>query len=98
MKGPYWLLLAAIWNFKLVPAGVLAVQESVVQCAVLPGFGFASLRDETKLPADAYPGLTYSLKTRSLLLFWPVGVDHGVVEMITRRPPAMTSPLVASQA
>src|SRR5256885_10318977 len=29
LKGPYWLLLAAAWDFTLVPAGGLARQESV---------------------------------------------------------------------
>ena len=98
LNGPYRLLLAATWNFTPVPAGVNAVQESVVQWAVLPASGFASFSDETKVPAGAYPGFTYSLKTRSLLLLEPVGVEQAVVVQTTRRPPAMTSPLVASQA
>jgi hypothetical protein len=65
LNGPYWLLLAATWNFTLVPAGCDAVKESVVQCAVLPGFGFASFRDEMKVPEEAKPGLMYVMKLRS---------------------------------
>ena len=65
MNGPYWLLLAAIWNFTLVPAGVFAVQESVVQSAVRPGVGFASLSDEMNVPEEAKPGLMYVTKLRS---------------------------------
>jgi len=57
LNGPFALVLPATWNFKPVPAGVFAVQESVVQCAELPGFGFASFSDETSVPVDEKPGL-----------------------------------------
>ena len=58
VKGPLLLLLPATWNFTAVPAGVVAVNDSVVHVAVLPGAGFASLSEETNVPDEAKPGLT----------------------------------------
>ena len=57
LNGPEALLLPATWNLTLVFAGVVAVNESVVQVGVLPAAGFASLSDETKVPDEAKPGL-----------------------------------------
>jgi hypothetical protein len=53
LNGPALLLLAATWNFTPVPAGVVAVKESVVHVGVFPAAGFASLRGETNVPEGA---------------------------------------------
>ena len=50
LNGPAALLLAAAWNLSVVFAGVVAVQESVVQVAEEPVTEPLSLVDETKLP------------------------------------------------
>ena len=87
LNGPFGLLLPATWNFTPVPAGVFAVQESVVQCAVLPGFGFASFSEETSVPVDEKPGLMYVTKFRSRppVVVSAVHVEPLLVE-VTRWP------------
>jgi hypothetical protein len=56
-NGPYGLLLAATWNLTAVFAGVVAVNENVVQVGVAPPAGFASFSEETNVPDEAKPGL-----------------------------------------
>ena len=55
LNGPAALLLAAAWNFSVVLAGVDAVQEMVVQFGVVPGAGFESFVDETRVPDGENP-------------------------------------------
>jgi hypothetical protein len=55
LNGPFESLLPAAWNITVVPLGVLAVHDSVVQFGVLPTVGFASFSEETKLPDEAKP-------------------------------------------
>ena len=66
LNGPYWLLLAATWNLTAVPAGVVAVNESVVHVGGArrrrgsrPSATRRTCRDEAK------PGLMYVTKLRS---------------------------------
>ena len=47
LNGPALVLLPAIWNLTLVPAGCVAVNDSVVQVGLPPAAGFASFSDET---------------------------------------------------
>jgi hypothetical protein len=54
VNGPEELLLAPSWNCTFVFAGLVAVQDRLVQCGVPPGTGLASLSEETKLPEAAY--------------------------------------------
>ena len=65
LNGPYCELLPATWNWTLVPAGCVAVNDSVVQVGVAPGAGFASFSEETNVPEGAKPGLMYVMKLRS---------------------------------
>src|ERR1041384_8650604 len=46
LNGPFTLFEPATWNFTEVLAGVVAVQESVVQVGELPTDGLPSLIDE----------------------------------------------------
>jgi hypothetical protein len=52
-KGPEALLLAAAWNLTLVFAGVVAVQESVVQLAEEPTAAPLSFVVDVSVPVVA---------------------------------------------
>jgi len=55
LKGPEALLLAAAWSWTFVLAGVVAVQEIVVQSGVEPAAGLASFTEEMRLPEGRKP-------------------------------------------
>ena len=48
-------MLAAAWNCPLVPVGVVAVHESVVQVTLAPDTGFESFNEDTNVPGVEYP-------------------------------------------
>src|SRR3954464_13595871 len=94
VNGPAALLLPAAWNFTVVFAGVVPVQESVVHCVAAPAAGLLSFTVETSEPDVLNVALfMYAAKMRSLLEFEPVGFEQDALVHNTRRPPAMTSPL-----
>ena len=50
VKGPVALLLAAIWNLRLVFAGLTVVQDNDGQVGVYPAAGLLSLSEDVRLP------------------------------------------------
>lgn len=99
LNGPATLLLPATWNFTLVFAGVVAVHESVFQFGAAPSAGLVSFTVEISVPDVWKIALfMYAAKTRSLFEFVPVGFAHDAAVQVTRRPPAMMSPLVEIHA
>src|SRR5215471_5920686 len=79
LNGPYWLLLAATWNFTDVFAGVVAVKLSVDHCGVLPASGLLSFSDEVNVADGAKPLDMYVLNTMSRAV-------PALVGMIQRAP------------
>src|SRR5436190_329779 len=88
LNGPVDELLAAIWNFTEVFAGMVAFQLKLPQIGVMPPDGLASLSDETRLPAET----NRAMKTRnpaSVVCVAVRGFDQTVplVAPVTRVPP-----------
>ena len=82
-------MLPATWNLTPVFAGVVSMNERVVQCGVEPTAGFASRIDETNVPEEPKPGLMCATKLRSRP---PLVVSAAHVEPlfdeVTNCPPA----------
>ena len=78
LNGPFKLLLAAIWNWTEVPAGVSAFHDTVLQVAVAPAAGLASFSEEMKLPVDEKPVCMKTLKPASVVTPPVVGIDQTV--------------------
>src|SRR5205823_14922490 len=89
LNGPETLLLAAIWNWTEVPAGVSAFHDSMLQPAVEPSAGLASFSEETRLPDAAKPVCIKTLKPASVVTPPVVGIDQTVplVAPDTLEPP-----------
>src|SRR5690348_7556769 len=65
LNGPLTLLLPATWNCKLVPAGMSAFHDNVVQVVLPPAYGLPSKIPDVRVPDGGNPVFTNALKPRS---------------------------------
>src|SRR5438445_4512042 len=80
---PLALSLAATWNLMSVPAGVVAVQDSVRQFTAAPGAGLASLADDTNVPEPTKLLFMYVLNPISVVC---PAHEIPLFAEVTRRP------------